>query len=286
MAKSAILPTPDRDSIQRLYGKKQSSSATPSVTTRTTTTTSTTTTTTTTRRSGTQPSGNSHPRCRLFLDAAFGHPDGTLHTFNAGILWRYLPDEGTWDERSSTYKQTYSDLPRQLAAGVYNSRTKQALFFTNARVYHYDIDSTNRAKFRKEQKLAKNLQNSIVGAIYYRSEVYVVTGKTIRVFQIDNAYQKWSERNVADEFPRFTGTITTAFSYGDLHHFFTNDRLVYVWSERLNTWKTFAKPMESNWLACSGTETYVFRDGSADKTNRYHGAHRHRHHHYNHNHND
>jgi hypothetical protein len=286
MVKSNILPQSDRESIQRLYGRKQSSTATPS-TARSTSTTSTTTTSTrrvitTTKDSATLPTGKSHPRCRLFLDAAFGHPDGTLHTFNAGILWRYIPNESTWEDRASTYKQTYSDLPKSLAAGVYNSRSKQALFFTNARVYHYDIDSQNRARFRKEQKLARNLQNSIVGAIYYRSEIYVITHRTMRVFQLDNGYQQSGERNLSEEFPRFTGTVTTAFSYGDLHHFFTTDHLVYVWSERLNTWKTFAKPMESNWFACSGTETYVVRDTSPDKSTKNRDSHHHHHHHHHH----
>jgi hypothetical protein len=176
----------------------------------------------------------------------------------------------------------YSDLPNKLAAGVYNSRKKQALFFTNARVYHYDIDSQNHARFRKEQKLSRSLQNSIVGALYYRSEVYVITGKMMRLFQIDNSFQQLGERALSDEFPRFTGAITTAFSYGDLHHFFTSDRLVYVWSERLNTWKTFAKPMESNWFACSGTDKSIFRDSSTEKSNKHRGSYHHHHHHHHH----
>src|SRR5437764_19675 len=110
MPKRNILPQPDRESIQGLYGRKQSPSLTPTTTrltpttTRLTTTTTTTSTTrrsiTTTKSSVTVPGGRSHPRCRLFLDAAFGHPDGTLHAFHVGILWRYLPNERKWEERA------------------------------------------------------------------------------------------------------------------------------------------------------------------------------------------
>lgn len=279
MAKSNILPQPDRESIQRLYGRKQSPAVAPPpppkipiVPPRKPPANN--------KSSVTPPVVTTHPRCRLFLDAAFNHPDGTLHTFNAGILWRYLPDEHTWDERASTFKQTYPDLPNKLAAGAYNSRTKEAFFFTNARVYHYDIDHRNRAKLRKEHKLSKTLQNSIAGAIYYHSAIYVITRKTLRLFELDNGYQQSDERDLSEEFPRFTGSVTTAFSYGDLHHFFTSDRLVYVWSERLNTWKTFGKPMESNWFACSGSETYVIKNSHTDKSMNHQGSHRRHHHHH------
>jgi len=281
MSRSKILPQPDRDSIQRLYGKKQSSSLTPTTTrfTTTTTTASTRRSVTTTKTSVTVPVGKPHPRCRLFLDAAFGHPDGTLHTFNAGILWRYLSDENTWEERASTYKRTYSNLPNKLAAGTYNSRKKEVAFFTNSHVYHYVIDNQNRANFKKEQPLPKNLQNSIVGAIYYLSEIYVITGTTIRLFQLDSRYQQSDQRDLSEEFPRFTGTVVTAFSYEGLHHFFTNDRLVYIWSEQLNTWQTFAKPMETNWFACSGTETYITKDNELKQSTKHQGSHHHHHHH-------
>jgi hypothetical protein len=271
VAKSRILPQPDRESIQKLYGNKKSSPIT------TTTTTTTRSITTTTKSFATVPAGKSHPRCRLFLDAAFGHPDGTLHTFNAGILWRYLPNEGTWEERATTYKQTYSHLPSRLAAGVYNSRKKEVTFFTASDVYRYSIDSRNQAKYLNEAPLPRNLRNSVVGAIYYQNEIYVVTRRTIRLFQLDNGYQISDERDLSEEFPRFTGTVTTAFSYGDLHHFFTNDRRVYIWSERLKTWQTFAKPMETNWLACSGTESYITQDSQTKQPTKHRGSHHHHH---------
>jgi hypothetical protein len=293
MTKNNILPQPDRVSIQALYGKKQSSSITTTTRSTTTTTRSTTRSTTTTTRSTTTsarksvtitrssvtvPGGRSHPRCRLFFDAAFNHPDGTLHTFNAGILWRYLPNERRWDDRTTSFKQTYPDLPRQLEAGAYNSRTREAVFFTDEEVYHYDIDYQNLAKYRKDQRLARNLRNSIVGALYYQNEIYVITLKTIRLFQSDNGYQRSDERDLSDEFPGFTGVVRKAFSYGDLHHFFTNDGLVYVWSERSKTWKTFAKPMETNWFACSGTETYIIKDTQVKQPYKHRDSHHHHHH--------
>jgi hypothetical protein len=166
-AKKNILPQPDRDVIQQRYGKKQSSSVTSTTTrstTRSTTTTktttrstirSTTTTTTktftTTKNSVTVPAGESHPRCRRFLDAAFNHPDGTLHTLDAGILWRYLPNENTWENGASLLRLAYPQLTTRLAAGAYNSDAKQIVFFTSKDVYRYDIDHRNQVKFRNEQ---------------------------------------------------------------------------------------------------------------------------------------
>jgi hypothetical protein len=283
MSKSKILSQLDRDSIQHLYGKKQSSSQTPTTKRFTiTTTASTRKIVTTTRSSSTVPAGQPHPRCRLFLGAAFDHLDGTLHTFNAGILWRYLPNENTWESRTSTFKQTYANLPNKLAAGTYNSRTKEVVFFTDTDVYHYAIDYRNRTNFQTEKLLKRNLQNSIVGAIYYRSEIYIITQRTIRLFQLDNGYKQSHERDLSEEFPGFDGIVAKAFSYRGLHHFFTTDHLVYVWSERLKTWQTFAKPMETNWFACSGTETYITKDSEVKQPTKHQGSHHYDHHHHHH----
>lgn len=294
MPKSKILPQPDRDSIQRLYGKKQTGPGTTS-STRSTTTRSIVTTT---RGVVTAPSRNSHPRCRMFIDAALNHPDGTLHTLNAGVLWRYLPSQGAWDARATSYQQTYPSLPSKLTGGVYDSRKRQIIFFSDKNVYYYDVDSENRAKYRSEKSLPRNLRNSISGAIYYLNQVYVITSRTMRLFKSDNGYQQSNQRNLSEEFPRFSGTVKKAFSYEGLHHFFTTDRLVYVWSERLNSWKTQAKPMETNWFACSATESayssssYQDEDETAQNPydrsssrNRHH-PYRHHHHHHHHHHDD
>ncbi len=309
MLKSFILSQFDRTSIQKKYGTKQSSYATPTTTRSTATTTRSTTTTTrstttttrnyitttrnyitTTRSSGQVPGGKPHPRCRLFLDAAFNHPDGTLHTFNAGVVWRYLPNEKTWDSRSSSFHSAYPDLPNRLGAGVYDSRRKQAIFFTETHVYHYDVyydnNHQNVATYREKERLPRNLHRSIRGAIFYKDEIHVITPKTIRSFKLDKGYLASNERDMSDEFPGITGTITTAFSYGNLHHFFTSDRLVYVWNERLKTWQTSGKPMETNWFACSGTETYMTQDSQPKKSAKHRNSHHHHHHHHHDHHHD
>ncbi|UJR26222.1 hypothetical protein I4U23_007565 [Adineta vaga] len=297
MQKSNILPQPDRDDIQSMYGKKQSSPV------RTTTTTTsptrrpiiTTATrrpiiTTTTRRSIITtkpsvrvPSGDSHPRCRRYLDVAFDHPDGTLHTFDAGVLWRYLPDQHQWDSRTSTFQQAYAHLPKRLSGGVYDRNRNEVIFFAGRTVYQYKIDDRNLAKYRDEKSLPRNLQNSVVGAIYYQRAIHIITSKTIRLFEMDKGYQQSDERDLSEEFPRFTGTVTTAFSYGDLHHFFTSDRLVYVWDERLGNWKTFGEPMETGWFACSNTATNHHPYGMQAKKPTHKSpprGSRHRHHHH------
>ena len=266
MPKSRILPEPDRQAIQTLYGTKQSSSG---ASTRSTATT--TKTTTTTRRSiistlsSTAASNEKyHPRCRLFLDTAFQHPDGTLHTFNSGVLWRYLIDEDKWEDRSSTYRRTYPGLPNKLTAGAFNKKARKIVFFGTTQAYRYDINSHNEINYSGEEKLARNLHNSIVGAIYYQNQIHVITAKTIRLFKIDNNYQQSNERDLTEEFPRFKGSVMTAFTSGDLHYFFTHERLVYVWSERLNTWETLGKPMETSWFACSGRDTYNIKDSGME----------------------
>jgi hypothetical protein len=284
MQKSNILPQPDRDEIQGMYGKKQSSSVTTTSTRRpliTTTTTRKPIITTTTRKSVTVPSKNSHPRCRRYLDVALEHPDGTFHTFDAGVVWRYLPDEKRWDSQASTFQQMYPRLPKRLRAGAYDRQRNEIVFFTSLDAYHYDVDYRNRVKYRSEGSLPRNLQNSIVGAIYYRGAVHVITSTTIRSFQADTGYRQSEDRDLSDEFPRFTGTVTTAFSYGDLHHFFTNDRRVYVWDERLSNWQTFGEPMETGWFACLGAGSSQPQRMQAKKPDRKSPSrnwHRHRHH--------
>jgi hypothetical protein len=267
MQKKDILPQFDRASIQSVYGKKQSSSSTSTTTRYTPTSKTTRFTETSTRRSVTSsrspvtvPGGRSHPRCRLFIDAAFDHPDGTFHTFKAGIIWRYLSDEHRWDDRVQLFTQIYPDIPDQLAAGVYNSRRKEITFFTHEKVYRYAVDNQNHAKYQSEELLPRNLRNSILGAIYYRDEIYVITSKTIRLFQFGIIYQQSKDRALSEEFPSFTGTITKAFSHGNLHHFFTSNGLVYVWNERSRSWPIFAQPMETSWFACLSTETYITND--------------------------
>ena len=169
------------------------------------------------------------------------------------MVWRYLQQERTWDSRGTLLRTTYSGLPNHLSGGAYNKDKKQLYFFTDTQVYSYDMDQRNAPKFRSEQKLPRNLRNSIVGAIYLHNEVYVITAKTIRSFHFDRTHHRSSEQNLSDRFPRLTGTVATAFSYGDVHHFFTSDRLIYSWNERSNAWQTFGKPMETNWLACPST---------------------------------
>ncbi|CAF3428567.1 unnamed protein product [Rotaria sp. Silwood1] len=284
MSKSNILPRPDRDAIQSLYGKKQTY-----VTASTRSTTQSTRSTTTSTRRGpittkspvTMAPGKTHTRCRLFFDAAFSHPDGTFHTFNAGILWRYLPNEHTWENRP-ILEDIYPNLPNKLKAGVYDSRKNEIVFFTDKYVYRYDIDYENRIRFQKQQTLPRNLQNSIVGAIYYHGAIHLITSKTIRLFELDNSYQQSNERSLSEEFPRFTGTVKSAFSYGNLHHFFTNIGRVYVWSERLNSMQTLNEPMQTGWFACPtlvDVEQPVERPSSRNPY-----RHRDRHHHHHHHH--
>lgn len=262
MAKSSILPQPDREAIQKVYGSKGSGATTSS--TRSTTTTKSTTTTTTIRRISTAtqssslstPTGGSHSRCRLFIDAAFLHPDGTFHTLNAGILWRYLIDEEQWESRPSSYKSYYRNLPDALVAGAYDKRSRMLYFFSKTSVYTYEIDSNNRANYHGQQRLPRNLQNSIVGAIYYRGQIYVITPKTIRLYQTTSSFLRRDDNDLDEEFAGFTGNVKTAFSYGDLHHFFTDTGRVSIWNERLNTWDQFNQPMENSWFACRPASVY------------------------------
>ena len=198
-------------------------------------------------------------------------------------MWRYLPNKKTWDTKASSFNSVYPLLPDRLGAGVYDSQRQKAVFFTDTSVYSYDIDHQNVAKHENHVGLPRNLQKSIRGAIYYKNEIHVITSKTIRLFKLDSGYKAYNERNLVEEFPRLTGTITTAFSYGDLHHFFTSDRLVYVWNGRSNTWQTFGKPMETSWFACSGADTSITQNNRENQPSKHQ---RHRHHHHHHHHDD
>ncbi|CAF4138230.1 unnamed protein product, partial [Adineta steineri] len=292
--KSNILPQVDRTDIQKLYGKKDST-----VTSRTTKSTSTTTRLTSTRKSLTttrysvpDSSGNSHPRCRRFLDAAFKHPDGTLHAFDAGVLWRYLPHEKRWDDQAKTYKRIYPNLPNRLAAGVFDTGAKQIVFFTDKNALIYEIGSGDRVEYKTKTDLPRNLHNSIVGAIYYKNEIYVITPTMIRLFQTDKGGRVSKEQDISRKFPGFTGSVKKAFSYGNSHYFFSDTHLVYIWSEQLNDWETFGKPMETSWFACSGTETYdTGRNQERQpvrkhKHRRPHSDHHDHHHHHHYDHHD
>ena len=143
-------------------------------------------------------------------------------------------------------------------------------------MYYYNIDDQNHSRYQRRERLARNLRNSIVGAIYYHDQIHIITRKTILLFQSHTNYQQTNDRELNEEFPRLTGVVKKAFSYGHLHHFFTTDRLVYIWSEPLNTWQTYGMPMETNWLACTGTSIYssttIETNGSSDDSH-YHGYH-------------
>ena len=295
LLKRSVFPQNDREAIQRLYGSKKSSTPAPTTTTRRPTTKRTRTTTRTTKRTTTRPTttttkrtttratttkaktttrtttkarrtttsprpvanGKPHSRCRVFLDTAFLHPDGTVHTFIAGTLWRYVHWQRKWESRGTQTRDTYPKLSSQLAAGAYHTNKRQLYFFTNTHVYYYDLDRRDQARFGGKQRLTSSLEHNIVGAIYYRNVVYVITRLAIWLFQLESTYHRMDRMNAVTLFPGFTGTAVSAFSVGDVHHFFTSDRLIYSWNERSNAWQTFGKPMETNWLACPSTGVTV-----------------------------
>ncbi|CAF1156403.1 unnamed protein product [Adineta steineri] len=286
MQKSSILPQVDRTDIQKLYGKKGST-----ITSRTPRSTSTRKSLTTTRYSVPDSSGKSHPRCRRFLDAAFKHPDGTLHAFDAGVLWRYLTDEKRWNDQPKTYTEIYPNLPNKLAAGVFNTGAKQIVFFTDKNTLIYEIGSGDRVEYKTKADLPRSLHNSIVGAIYYKNEIYVITPHTIRSFYTGKRGRVSKEQDISAKFPGLTDSVKTAFSSGDSHYFFSDTHLVYIWSEQINDWETFGKPMETSWFACSGTETYdtgrtqerqPVRKHKHRRPNHSDHHDRHHHHHYDH----
>lgn len=261
MAKNQILPQPDRNTIQGIYGAKRSGDYnTPSYTTKTTPTTTTTTTTRrsiiTTNRFSQEPDGNSNPRCRMFLDAAFKHPDGTLHTFVEQIVRRYLPNERRWESTSTSYGKSYPSLPRVLGAAVYYPRDNQVLFFSPRYLYVYNIDAHNRATIQYNAPLPKHFRKPILGAFYYKNGIHVVSTDSIASF--DPSRRRISnERPLSREFPGYYGTLKTAFSYGHLHHLFTDENLVFVWNELTNNWDTKGQPMQSNWFACSNRPSFL-----------------------------
>jgi len=229
MSKNKILPQIDREAIQKIYGKKQSHATTQKPTVKTK-----------------QP----HSLCRTFINAAFKSPDDTLHAFIEGTLHRYSLKNHQWYEQSTPYKQFYPSLPSKIDGAVYNPHANQVVFFTERYFYVYNIENANQAKIQYLRPLPKNSRNPINGAFYYKNEIRVIGSKTIASFQL-NPPRVSKERSLEREFPGFTGTVKTAFSYGHLHHLFTTDNLVYVWNEQSNTWETFGEPMQTSWFACS-----------------------------------
>lgn len=252
MAKNKILPQINREAIQNIYGKKEDHITT-------------TTTTTTTIRS-IVPTQYSHSSCRTFLDAAFKYPNDTLHAFLKGTLHRYSLKNREWDEQSTPYKQSYPSLPSKINAAMYNPNTDEAVFFTERYFYVYNINNYNQAEILYLRPLPRSSRNPIYGAFYLQNEIQVISSKTIASFQL-NPLRVTKERSLATEFPGFTGTVRTAFSYGHLHHLFTTDKLVYVWNEQSDEWETFGEPMQTNWFACSNHPSTLTQQPSLKKQN-------------------
>lgn len=242
MPKNDVISQVDRDAIQGLYGKKQPT---------TQTTTSITRTITVSKSSYINPDDKVNIRCETYLDAAFYHPDGTLHTIKQGVLWRYLLDDHKWEDEPVEFSEEYPQLslPKQIVAGVYNVKKNQVILFTNEFIYHYSVGNKNHLV--TEKRLPRNLRNTILGAIYYLNNIYVITRTSIRLYQEDDFFQLSQERSFRNEFPGIRGTIKTAFTYDGLHYFFTIHGRIYVWDEQLRTWHTKDRPMKTGWFACS-----------------------------------
>lgn len=253
MDKSKILPEVDREAIQKIYG-----------------------TTTTTRRPiiHTKPS---HSSCRTFVNAAFKYRDDSLHAFIEGTIYQYSLKNRQWSEHPTSYKQLYPSLPSKIDAAAYNQDTNQAVFFTERYFYVYNIDNIHQAKILYLRPLPRSSRNPIHGALYYKNEIQIISSKTIASFQL-NPPRVTRERSLSNEFPGFTGTIKTAFSYGHLHHFFTTDNLVYVWNEQSNTWETFGEPMQTSWFACSNNPSTLVKNVQDKKSIQIRSRYRHRHH--------
>jgi hypothetical protein len=192
-----------------------------------------------------------HLSCRQFIDAAFDFPDKTFHVLDTGMLRRYLPDKKKWDTRVTPFQHVYHRLPNRIVGGAYDFVSNMVFVFTSTRVYRYRIRVPSyQVEYRRDDALPTHLQSVIVGAIFYQDEIYVIKAKTLQSFDINYLQRKSTERKLSDEFPKFSGSVKTAFTSGYLHYFFTSDRLIYIWDEQYNRWKTFAKPMETNWFAC------------------------------------
>lgn len=265
MEEKEILPYVDRIQIQNMYGVSSKSTrstttrATTKITTRTTaaTTKSTTKTTTpkrttkTTTRSTTTLSRLHLTPCRLFIDAAFEFQDNTFHVLDTGLLRRYLINKRQWDRQLIPFQDVYPRLPNRISGGAYDFATDEVLIFTSTRVYRYKVQlSSGRLIFRRDDTLPAHLWSTIVGAIYYHDGIYLVKATTLQSFDVSEPQKKSKERKLSEEFPGLTGSIKAAFTYGYHHHFFTSDRLVFIWDEQFNRWNTFAKPMETHWFAC------------------------------------
>ncbi|CAF0840130.1 unnamed protein product [Didymodactylos carnosus] len=277
MARDKILPSPDQDAIQDLYGKKTDNTVTAKSPTRVSQATISKYPTLRTTSSQTSIHGEMHTRCRLFLDAGHLSPDKTFHTFKVGMVWRYLIDSESWETIPSTYRSKYKKLPNKVSGSVYKSVARLIYIFSSSHVYRYTVDRNNQIEFKNEQELPDYLHDA-VGAIYYLSQVYIVKTHTIHLFDLDNTYEQSEPRLMTEEFPRFYGTVKSAFTYLNMHHFFTADRLVFIWSESLVTWKTYAKPMETSWFACSTPDTPVTRPDR--HRHQHHRQHHHKHHHW------
>ncbi|CAF3047675.1 unnamed protein product [Rotaria socialis] len=282
-----ILPYYDRIRIQQIYGSaskvttrsttKKTTTPRTTITKKTTTRTTTTkkitiprattkatpkSTTKTTKKVTTRPKVTTRSTmnlpskaklpCKVFIDAAFDFPDKSFHVLDTGMLRRYLLNKKKWDRWILPFEQVYRGLPSRITAGAYDFSRNEVLIFTSTRVYRYKINlRTYQAEYRKDDSLPDHLQGGIVGAISYQDRIHVIKAKTLQSFDIKSFKIKSNERKLCDEFPRFSGSVKAAFTSGYLHHFFTNDGLTYVWDEQFNRWKTFAKPMESNWFACT-----------------------------------
>jgi hypothetical protein len=275
MKQKDILPRFDQILIQDVYGSTRKATTrairttqprfttrrTVRTTTRTTskTTTRTTTVRTTIKKKTTKMTPRSittaplikHLSCRQFIDAAFDFPDNTFHVLDTGMLRRYLPDKKKWDTRVTPFQHVYHRLPNRIVGGAYDFVSNMVFVFTSTRVYRYRIRVPSyQVEYRRDDALPTHLQSVIVGAIFYQDEIYVIKAKTLQSFDINYLQRKSTERKLSDEFPKFSGSVKTAFTSGYLHYFFTSDRLIYIWDEQYNRWKTFAKPMEINWFAC------------------------------------
>ncbi|CAM4753194.1 unnamed protein product [Rotaria magnacalcarata] len=244
------ITTPRITTKKATVKKKVTTKATPKSTTKTTKKV-TTRPKVTTRSTMNLPSKIKLP-CEVFIDAAFDFPDKSFHVLDTGMLRRYLPNKKKWDRWILPFEQIYRGLPNRITAGAYDFSRNEVLIFTITRVYRYKVNlRTYQAEYRRNDSLPDHLQGVIVGAISYRDGIHVIKANTLQSFDIENFKRKSKERKLRDEFPSFSGSVKAAFTSGYLHHFFTNDRLVHVWDEQFNRWKTFAKPMESNWFACT-----------------------------------
>lgn len=211
--------------------------------------------TSTTKLPSTTLSSTQPMSCRLFIDAAFDFPDNTFHVLDTGLFRRYLPDKRQWESRMVPSQQMYSRVPNRVSAGAYDFSRDEVLIFTSARVYRYKVQmNSHRIVFNRDDALPIHLQSAIVGAIYYQDSVHIVKATTLQSFDISHSHKKSSEQKLNREFSGLMGSVKAAFTRGYLHHFFTTNRLVYVWDEQFSRWETFGKPMENNWFACRTTK--------------------------------